>query len=156
MDAEERKAGLQPASELQDNPPSDMSSCTLGPSVRTQNCLCSVLQVLILSEGHQLYFGPPEQVTDWFSGCLGYSFWPGQHGSVADWLMDLVSVRFSKPAMLGGTTMASRADVVTASELWHAHHQKVLTRQLIPWAVSQAAVFCTLQRFLSPHASCVC
>ncbi|CAK0773849.1 hypothetical protein CVIRNUC_004108 [Coccomyxa viridis] len=81
-------------------------------------------KVLVLSEGHQLYFGPPEQVTDWFRGCLGYSFRPGQHGSVADWLMDLVSVGFSKPAALGGTTMTSRADVVTASELWHARRQK--------------------------------
>ena len=100
---------------------------------------CCDLQVLVLSEGHQLYFGPPEQVTDWFSGCLGYSFSPGQHGSVADWLMDLVSVGFSKPAALGATTMTSRADVATASELWHARRQKVLTHQLIPQAVSSTA-----------------
>ena len=83
--------------------------------------------MLVLSEGHQLYFGPPEQATDWFSDCLGYSFWPGQHGSVADWLMDLVSVGFLKPAELGGATMKSRADVVQASELWQAHRQKVLS-----------------------------
>ena len=117
-----------------------------------QKYSCCDLQVLVLSEGHQLYFGPPEQVTDWFSGCLGYSFWPGQHGSVADWLMDLVSVGFSKPAKLGGTTMTSRADVVTSSELWHASRHKVLTHQLIPQVVSWTAPFCS-QRKLWLHPS---
>ena len=118
-----------------------------------QKYLCCDLQVLVLSEGHQLYFGPPEQVTDWFSGCLGYSFRPGQHGSVADWLMDLVSVGFSKPAAMGGTTMTSRADVVTASELWHARRQKVLTHQLIPQAVPcTAPLFSQRKLWLHPSA----
>ena len=119
---------------------------------KVQKSLCCDLQVLVLSEGHQLYIGPPEQVTDWFSGCLGYSFRPGQHGSVADWLMDLVSVGFSPPAKLGGTTMTSRADVVTSSELWHARRQKVLTHQLIPQAVPWTAPF-FLQRKLWLHPS---
>ena len=118
---------------------------------KMQKYSCCDLQVLVLSEGHQLYFGPPEQVTDWFSGCLGYSFWPGQHGSVADWLMDLVSVGFSKPAKLGGTTMTSRADVVTSSELWHARRQKVLTHQLIPQAVSWTAPFFSQRKLWLHH-----
>ena len=81
-------------------------------------------QVLLLSEGHQLYFGPPQEAVNWFSNCLGYALWPGQHGAEADWLMDLVSVGFSKPQALRGASMTSREDVAKASKLWHAHCRK--------------------------------
>lgn len=54
-------------------------------------------QVTVLSEGYTLYFGAPSQAVDWFSGNLGYSYQPQQDGAVSDWLMDAVSVGFSKP-----------------------------------------------------------
>ncbi|CAL5218719.1 g432 [Coccomyxa viridis] len=70
-------------------------------------------KVLLLSEGHQLYFGPPQEAISWFSDCLGYTFWPDQRGAEADWLMDLVSVGFSKPQALRGASMASQEDVTS-------------------------------------------
>lgn len=82
-------------------------------------------QVLVLSEGYQLYNGPPNEALNWFSKCLGYTFWPGQQGAESDWLMDLVSVGFSKPQSLTGASMTSRSDVVKASALCQAHAQKV-------------------------------
>ena len=69
--------------------------------------------------------GLQTRAIDWFSKCLGYTFWPGQQGAESDWLMDLVSVGFSKPKSLIGASMTSRSDVVKASELWQAHAQKV-------------------------------
>lgn len=89
-------------------------------------------QVLVLSEGHQLYFGPPQEAVNWFSSCLGYTFWPGQHGAEADWLMDLVSVGFSKPQALCSSSMTSREDVSKASELWHAHCKKAWLHPRMP------------------------
>jgi hypothetical protein len=55
------------------------------------------VQVLVLSEGLEMYFGPPSEVTDWFQGKLGYDYNPAIDGSVSDWVMDLVSVGFAKP-----------------------------------------------------------
>jgi ATP-binding cassette subfamily G (WHITE) protein 2 len=85
----------------------------------------------MLSEGHQLYFGPPQEAANWFDKGLGNSFRPDQHGAVSDWLMDLVSVGFSKPQALSGVSMTSAADVANASELWHAHNRKV--KHLCAW-----------------------
>ncbi len=52
----------------------------------------------MLSEGHTLYFGAPSHAVDWFSGNLGYSYQPQKDGAVSDWLMDAVSVGFTKPS----------------------------------------------------------
>ena len=60
-----------------------------------------MLQVIVLSEGHQLFFGLPEEAVTWFSGSLGYTYAPAQDGAVSDWLMDLVSVGFSKRSDFG-------------------------------------------------------
>ena len=60
-----------------------------------------MLQVIVLSEGHQLYFGLPGEAVAWFSGSLGYAYEPAQDGAVSDWLMDLVSVGFSKRSDFG-------------------------------------------------------
>ena len=60
-----------------------------------------MLQVIVLSEGHQLYFGRPQEAVAWFSGSLGYAYAPAQDGAVSDWLMDLVSVGFSKRSDFG-------------------------------------------------------
>ena len=55
----------------------------------------------MLSEGHQLYFGLPQEAVAWFRGSLGYAYEPSQDGAVSDWLMDLVSVGFSKRSDFG-------------------------------------------------------
>lgn len=59
--------------------------------------MCAV-QCVVLSEGHNLYFGSPKRALDWFSDALGYSYSYQRDGAVSDWLMDLVSVGFQKPA----------------------------------------------------------
>ena len=53
------------------------------------------LQVQVLSEGLMLYFGPSSGVLDWFSVHLGHPYQPAEHGSVPDWLMDLVNISFT-------------------------------------------------------------
>ena len=57
--------------------------------------------MIVLSEGHQLYFGLPQEAVAWFSGSLGYAYAPAQDGALSDWLMDLVSVGFSKRSDFG-------------------------------------------------------
>ena len=57
---------------------------------------CAALQVILLSEGHVLYFGPPSSAVPWF-GSLQYDYLPERDGNVSDWLLDLVSVGFTKP-----------------------------------------------------------
>lgn len=56
------------------------------------------VQVVVLSEGYNLFYGTPERVLPWFSGTLGYPYKQEHDGAVSDWLMDLVSVGFQKPA----------------------------------------------------------
>ena len=60
-------------------------------------------KVVILSEGHQLYAGPPSQCVSWFQDCLHYNYNEKTDGAVSDWIMDTISVGFKKPA-----AMASR------------------------------------------------
>ena len=55
-------------------------------------------QVTVLSEGRQLFFGPPSEAVPWFGGALGYAHSPARDGAVSDWLMDLVSIAFNKPS----------------------------------------------------------
>ena len=50
------------------------------------------MQVVVLSEGHQLYSGDPKQAVPWFSGTLNYTFNPEKDGAVSDWLMDMVRI----------------------------------------------------------------
>lgn len=57
-------------------------------------------QVVVMSEGAVTYGGPPERAAAWFTLGLGYPYEPDRDGALSDWLMDLVSVRFQKPADL--------------------------------------------------------
>lgn len=61
-----------------------------------------VSQCVVLSEGYTLYFGPPGRALDWFADSLGYSYSYQRDGAISDWLMDLVSVGFQKPASFQG------------------------------------------------------
>ena len=105
--------------------------CLLWPGWMLDTTLPSE-QVLVLSEGRQLYFGPPQEAVAWFSNSLGYTFWQGQHGAEPDWLMDLVSVGFCKTPALRDVSMTSREDVAKASELWRAHCVKARRPPMMP------------------------
>ena len=56
-----------------------------------------VVQVVVLSEGVQLYAADPRGVVTWFANSLHYPFDQRADGAASDWLMDLVSVGFTKP-----------------------------------------------------------
>ena len=73
--------------------------------------------MIVLSEGHQLYFGLPQEAVAWFSGSLGYAYAPAQDGAVSDWLMDLVSVGFSKRSDFG-----SRYAPCPPTPVWAGKH----------------------------------
>ena len=64
-------------------------------------CVRPAWQVIVLSEGYQLYFGVPDEAAGWFGSSLGYTYAPAQDGAVSAWLMDLVSVGFSKQSDFG-------------------------------------------------------
>ncbi|BDA42962.1 ABC transporter G family member 22 [Coccomyxa sp. Obi] len=70
---------------------------------------------VVLSEGHNLYFGSPKRALDWFSDALGYSYSYQRDGAVSDWLMDLVSVGFQKPTSYRDRSMCSLSDVQRAA-----------------------------------------
>jgi hypothetical protein len=56
-------------------------------------------QVMVLSQGHQIFFGDASGAEAWFSTSLGY---PRHHNtSAVDFIMDLVNVSFAKAS--GGT-----------------------------------------------------
>ena len=55
-------------------------------------------KVVVLSEGHQVFLGAPSQCVDWFQTHLGYPYVAVRDGNVPDWIMDTVSVGFTKPA----------------------------------------------------------
>ena len=77
-------------------------------------------KVLVLSEGYQLYFGPPDAAVGWFDKSLGYPYQASRDGAASDWLMDLVSVGFAKPDDVAARSMSSRADVAAAASAFTA------------------------------------
>lgn len=79
-----------------------LTRCKAGPyerhfSAGTDACAFVCFQVVVLSEGYQLYTGEPGQAVHWFSNTLNYTYTPERDGAVSDWLMDMVSVGFAKP-----------------------------------------------------------
>lgn len=74
----------------------------------------SRLQVTVLSEGYQLYFGRPEDALYWFGTGLGFTYNLERDGAVSDWLMDLVSVGFQKPESFTCRSMCTVEDVIMA------------------------------------------
>ena len=67
-------------------------SSSASPSIPT----IAAFQVILLSEGHVLFSGPPAEAAPWFNS-LGYDYVTARDGNVSDWLLDLVSVGFTKP-----------------------------------------------------------
>ena len=48
----------------------------------------------------QVYAGPPQDCVAWFNGQLGFAYFPEQDGTVADWVISLVSLRFPNKASI--------------------------------------------------------
>jgi hypothetical protein len=57
-----------------------------------------------------------EQALNWFTSDLGFNYNPAQHGSQADWLLDLVSINFHEQPTAINDRMLSLDDVREASE----------------------------------------
>ena len=75
-------------------------------------------KVCLLSEGRQLYFGPPGGVAPWFGERAGFRYAPRRDGAVSDWIIDLVSVGFAKPPAVAARSMTGVADVTAAAAKW--------------------------------------
>ncbi len=56
-----------------------------------------------------------DQVTEWFTDGLDYSYSPEVHGTPCDWLLDLVSVGFHNQSQPFHHGLGTFADVVEAS-----------------------------------------
>ena len=69
----------------------------------------------MLSEGWQLWQGPPQAVLPWFAR-LGYAQTDAAAENAPDWLMDLVSVGFAKPATAARSCF--RNDMVTVGRVF--------------------------------------
>ena len=53
-------------------------------------------QVLILSEGYQMFLAPPSYALHWFHNVLEFPYDMHIDGTVADWLITIVAISFSK------------------------------------------------------------
>lgn len=69
----------------------------LGSLANSYRLSCTHAQVTILSEGYQMYTGSPMGALAWFEG-MHFHYRPDRDGILSDWLIDLVSVGFCKPA----------------------------------------------------------
>ena len=57
-----------------------------------------------------LFSGPPGSAVPWFSS-LQYEYLPERDGNVSDWLLDLVSVGFTKPEVSAWVTLPRCCDL---------------------------------------------
>lgn len=55
------------------------------------------VQVILVSQGMVMYEGPTIEMIPWFTQSLEYQYNPEVNGVPSDWVLDLVSVGFSKP-----------------------------------------------------------
>ena len=53
-------------------------------------------QVLVLSEGFQMFLAPPSYALHWFHNVLEFPYDMSMDGTVADWLITIVSISFNK------------------------------------------------------------
>lgn len=44
----------------------------------------------------QVYYSSPKRCCQWFNGELGYEYYPEEDGTVADWIISLVNIRFQE------------------------------------------------------------
>ncbi|MEW5315840.1 MAG: hypothetical protein WDW38_007242 [Sanguina aurantia] len=78
-----------------DEPTSALSTDARQPdgSHSALNKLC----VILVSQGMVMYEGPTVEMIPWFTQSLEYQYNPEVNGVPSDWVLDLVSVGFSKP-----------------------------------------------------------
>ena len=59
-------------------------------------------RILIMSEGFQVYLARPAYAHHWFADVLGLPYDPELDGTIADWLISIVSITFFKPKESAG------------------------------------------------------
>lgn len=52
--------------------------------------------MIVLSEGYQMFLAPPEYALHWFQHVLEYPYDAHLDGTVADWLITVISITFAK------------------------------------------------------------
>lgn len=87
-----------------------------------QEIFDSFNQVLILSEGYQMFRAPPGYVLHWFHNILEFPYDMSIDGTVADWLITIVSISFSKGK--------------DAKKRCFAHSSWTKTIDYLPWLAS--------------------
>lgn len=68
------------------------------------------------------------QIQHWFSDILEYPFSPSKHGTVSEWLLQLVTTAFAPAQEDDQVTMNSNADIIAAADAWQV--QQVSGTQL--------------------------
>ncbi|CAD7703071.1 unnamed protein product [Ostreobium quekettii] len=79
-------------------------------------------KVVLLSRGILMYWGAPKDAVPWFSGTLGYKYDAERDDSPPEWLMDLISIEFSKPEIDSRKSMTVLAEVQAASNIFRSSH----------------------------------
>ncbi|KAL3130492.1 hypothetical protein ABBQ38_008309 [Trebouxia sp. C0009 RCD-2024] len=80
-------------------------------------------EVVLLSSGRTMYTGCPTQVENWFSLALGYPYQPRLHGTVCEWLLQLVTTAFTAE-LNEPRTMTSVQDIHVAADAWAASNRE--------------------------------
>ena len=57
------------------------------------------------------------QIQHWFSDILEYPYFPSKHGTVSEWLLQLVTIAFAAQED-DQVTMNSNADIIAAADAW--------------------------------------
>ena len=84
-------------------PPPTHTHCYLPVLSGSHTMVCYLLllphplQVLVLSCGRLIFFGPCSGLIPWLSDHLGYAYEPDKGGIAPDFVMDLVNIAFKKP-----------------------------------------------------------
>jgi len=75
-------------------------------------------KVLVLAQGHELYFGDSEDAQNWFKDILQYP--KKDSTSVVDYILDLVNVGFEQkdPEIFGSKTMYTEQDIMAAANIF--------------------------------------
>ncbi|MEW5296992.1 MAG: hypothetical protein WDW36_000232 [Sanguina aurantia] len=84
------------------------------------------VQVILVSQGMVMYEGPTIEMIPWFTQSLEYQYNPEFNGVPSDWVLDLVSVGFSKPKEVQeGSSMQSLEELQEAA----SHFAQMRKRQ---------------------------
>lgn len=70
-----------------------------------------------------MYSGRTDLVANWFTEKLGYDYDPKIHGVVSDWVIDLVSIGFSKPDQFYGKSMRTEKELLDAASKFYREYK---------------------------------